>query len=376
MPKLQPGWMLLETLEPSRFSVVAIDHKPRSRSKFDRALIDRLGGGKAPAAEAAAWLETLIVTVRADPKPLAVAYTLRNGMSLRARLIPALGPDGSLHGVHLWLGPPNTLPDRPPLSAFGLVWDSRLRIAEIPALLAAGLPQSTLTAPELFRFLELPDAMSLIKTVLMPAPSAAWDGALSMNIAQRKVPAHAVLVAADSQQQAHRWRGLLFETVPPETAPTPSLEAAALAAIPRMSHMHMALVDIAKMRLIRWITDPMTDVQWKGQVDQRDTPHPDDVKRIFDAAGEIFGGKADYASVEGIRLRRRGGGWVVVDSAGSLVQTSGEGPLLAVIQFQVTGYSDAPDPVPSSDQGHPGLDDPEYPGGPVPVREQWPRRPQ
>ncbi|PXX53903.1 hypothetical protein DFR70_12624 [Nocardia tenerifensis] len=358
------GWILVETLEQSRATVVARDNEPRARTSFERAVQDQVGGGRAPGSEAAHWLETIIEQVREQATPITDAHTLRNGREIGVRAIPVLGANRNVHGVHLWLGAPGATPPGPPLSAFGFTWNSQLRTLSMPPALSAGTTRSTMTAPELFRFVEPEDNLGLIKALLAPRPGADWQGPVTMHIRRQRVPAYVVLVAGPSGDE-HCWQGILFETSVVDAARTESLEAAALAAIPRMVQVHMALVDVAKMRLIRWITDPMSDVQWKGQVDQRDTPHPDDVKRIFAAAAQVFNGTVDSAVVEGIRLRRRGGGWVVADSSGALMRTSDDGPLLGVVEFRVTGYSDEPDPVPPTDYGHPGLDDPNYPGGPI-----------
>lgn len=89
-------------------------------------------------------------------------------------------------------------------------------------------------------------------------------------------------------------------------------------------------------------------------VDNRDAPHPDDVKRIFEAVAEVFTGKTDRAEVANIRLRRFGGGWTVVNGSGAVIRHEG-GPQLGLIEMKVIGESDEPDPVPATDPGHPGL---------------------
>ncbi|WP_280390164.1 GAF domain-containing protein [Nocardia wallacei] len=357
MPK--SGWTLIETLEPGRLTVVARDHEARDRTSFERAVTDQLGIGKAPGHEAAQWLEALIADMRSHPEAAATHRVLRNGHTVSARLVPVIGPDNALHGAHVWLGPDGAQPQQRPVSAFAFTWDSHLRLAEFPAALTGGTPRSQLTAPEIFRFVEPADGLSLIRALLSSQPGDSWSGAVTVTVGKNNRPGHVVMAAGTPPQPPAKWRGLLFETSTPMAGM--SLEAAALAAIPRISQVHMVLVDIAKMRLIRWITDPLPDVQWKGQVDQRDTPHPDDVKRIFAAAADVFTGKAESAEVHDVRLRRRGGGWVVVDGSGAIVGTSDAGPALAVLQLRVTGHSDEPDPVAPTDAGHPGLDDPEQP---------------
>ncbi|NKY34891.1 DUF5593 domain-containing protein [Nocardia speluncae] len=357
MPK--HGWTLVETLEPDRLSVVARDHHARDRTSFERAVQDHIGAGKAPAREAAGWLQELIDDLRRRRETAVAQRVLRNGTVVKARVVPVLAPDDTLHGVHLWLASDDATPAHPPVPAFAFTWDSDQRLAEIPASLTVGTSRSRLTAPEIFRFIDPVDGLSLIQALLSSQPGDSWSGAVTVTLGEQARPGHLVMVASGPPRATQTWRGLLFQT---SAAPAGmSLEAAALAAIPRVSQVHMVLVDIAKMRLLRWITDPLPEVQWKGQVDQRDTPHPDDVKRVFTAAADVFTGKSDSAAVQGVRLRRRGGGWVVVDGTGAIVTTPAGGPALAVLQMRVVGYSDEPDPVEPTDNGHPGLDDPEYP---------------
>ncbi|WP_280394356.1 GAF domain-containing protein [Nocardia brasiliensis] len=351
--RIRAGWTLVETMTAGEVTVVARDNDPRGRTSFRRSVQDRIGAGQAPGAEAAQWLAGIVEGLRTDIRPVQSTHILRNGLEVGARAVPVLGPDGDLFGVHMWLGPARLSPTGPPLPAFGFVWDASTRIADIPPALA-GMPRAKLTAPEMFRFIEPADGLSLITALLTPQPGASWEGAMTVIVDQRRVPAHAVLVAGPADGQ---WRGLLFEVTGAENASGRSLEAAALEAIPRMTNVHMALVDVQKMRLLRWITDPMTDVIWKGEQDQRDAPHPEDVERIFANAAEIFSGTVDSASVDKIRLRRRGGGWVVVNGAAAILRTTE--PPLAIVQFHVVGYSDDPDPVPPTDTGHPGLPPPE-----------------
>ncbi|MFI6309740.1 GAF domain-containing protein [Nocardia fusca] len=357
MPKL--GWTLVETLEPDRLSVVARDHHARDRTSFERVVQDHIGAGKAPAREVTDWLQGLIADMRRRRETLAAKRVLRNGRVVGVRAVPVLAPDDTLHGVHLLLGSDDATPAQPPVPAFAFTWDSHQRLAEIPASLTVGNSRSRLTAPEIFRFIDPVDGLSLIRALLSSQPGDSWSGAVTVTVGEQARPGHLVMVASASPRAPQVWRGLLFQTS--ATPAGMSLEAAALAAIPRVSQVHMVLVDVAKMRLIRWVTDPIPEVQWKGQVDQRDTPHPDDVKRVFTAAADVFTGKSDSAAVQGVRLRRRGGGWVMVDGTGAIVTTPMGGPALAVLQMRVVGYSDEPDPVEPSDNGHPGLDDPEYP---------------
>jgi hypothetical protein len=111
--------------------------------------------------------------------------------------------------------------------------------------------------------------------------------------------------------------------------------------------VHIALLDIPRIRLIRWITDPVPDIAWKGVADDRDTPHPDDVRRIFATVGEVMARGDMRGRVDNVRLRRLEGGWTVVDGIGTVLPSSKGTPALMLIEFTVTGYSDDPDPTES-----------------------------
>ncbi|MFJ4651092.1 GAF domain-containing protein [Nocardia sp. NPDC088792] len=352
---MKPGWILVETLESDHMSVIGRAGEPRQRTSLERAVQDRLDTGHAPAAEATRWLERTIGETRSAPRACEVTITLKNHQQVHSRIVPITGPTESLFAVWVWLGGGQdccTVPAR----TLAFCWDSDTRLAMIPSA-HPGQIQS-LTAPELFRFVHVPDSLSLIRTLLTPAPGAVWQGSTMLRLADRNQPAHVCMVAGPTPELASLWQGVLFETTSNATATEGSLEAAALDAMQLMAPAaYLALVDLAKMRLIRWITDPLTEVQWKGQVDQRDTPHPEDVQRIFAAAADVLAGRAQHAMVNRIRLRRRGGGWTLVDGVGAILRatTTEDGPPLALVQIQVIGHSDDPDPVPPDDLGHPGL---------------------
>jgi hypothetical protein len=134
------------------------------------------------------------------------------------------------------------------------------------------------------------------------------------------------------------WAGLVHDITdiaPPEPAP---LDTATLAALRDHDvRTHLALVDLEQIRLIRWITDPVPGIAWRGLVDERPAPHPDDAARIRAAVAEL--GRTGLAGtrVPDIRLRRLGGGWTVVDGVGTVVPTPGQ-PALMLIELTITGH--------------------------------------
>jgi len=88
-------------------------------------------------------------------------------------------------------------------------------------------------------------------------------------------------------------------------------------------------MDVSQARLISWFTDPVPGIQWKGTHDERDTPHPDDVVRIFQTMERLKAGGGKHAEIPGVRLRRLGGGWTVIDSRITVIPTTGPMMVLA-----------------------------------------------
>ncbi len=82
-------------------------------------------------------------------------------------------------------------------------------------------------------------------------------------------------------------------------------------------------------RLISWFTDPVPGIQWKGTHDERDTPHPDDVVRIFQTMERLKAGVGKHAEIPGVRLRRLDGGWTIIDSRITVIPTTGPMMILA-----------------------------------------------
>jgi len=353
------GWMLLDLIDDEEVRVIGRAGRAMNRRSFERIIRERVKGRIGEAVGALALRR--ILTSRRDGKSFDVVVTPQPGFRTRLVGRTIVGPNGIVHGLHLWVGAsPNAPTTRPP-TAVAFTWDSDRRLAELPdsvpdILRSSGFrsDRRTFTAPEVFRHINVPDALSLISQILDPKPEVMWDGSVLIGEGADAKVAHVLMVSRPSPGE-HVWRGLLHDVVSNTALASTSLESAALAAIPRVvPRAHMALLDLRRMRLIRWITDPLDGIQWKGMVDNRDTPHPEDVPRIFALAADVLTGKTEHAAIQGIRLRRFGGGWTVVDGAGALVPHV-DGPKLGLVEFTVVGFSDDPDPVPVNDEGHAGL---------------------
>ncbi|GAA1456551.1 hypothetical protein GCM10009619_05920 [Williamsia maris] len=244
--------------------------------------------------------------------------------------------------------------DSNPPAAVAFDWDTDERVFRTPAGAGAlvGRPlvevrESGVTSADALRFVEVDDTLGLVQAMLANEPTE-WSGPATLRRPDGPVAAVANLIPAT----AHRGlSGVVFE-VPGAPAAAP-VESMAMSTVARMSNVHVVVMDVSKMRVLRWLTDPPAGVAWKGQRDNRDTPHPDDVARIFVVAAAVLDGSSRRGELNTIRLRRQQGGWLVVDAVGELVE--GSDPPLLIISMIERGTSDEPDPVPVDDDGHPGL---------------------
>lgn len=331
-------WIVVETLGAKEtWSVLAVDGKPTEWKSLTRTL------------PAAALPIISAVYERREPveRILPPSRQLKDGDHVRA--LPVPGPDGVVHGVHIWIG--GAFPEGSPPAVSAFTYGSRARLVEPSAdyYTRFGVPtvdgRSTWTGPEVFRrVVRFDTAMELIGRTIDPTPDDRWQGQLSARLGDgiRRLS----LALRNDSTDGTFWRSLIIDTTD-STPPEPvTVETAALAALrARDPSTFIALLDLASVRLIRWVTDPVPGIAWKGVADDRDTPHPDDVQRIFAAAQPVITGAATSAKVDAVRLRRRDGGWTIVDTSATVLPHT-DGPKLILAEFVVTGFSDEPDPVP------------------------------
>ena len=261
---------------------------------------------------------------------------------------------GEVWAVWAWVG--DTPPALEPYACGAIVWDQVARLAHPSgtalALLGSGYEgrvseRGTLTATQLFSDTgEITDFDSLLSLLLYPTAGQRWMGWLYPQ--GSRSPLRLVMYGRSETEVA----GYFHEasTGAGVSAAVNVSDATLRALRSTAATPSLALLDVEKARLIRWITDPPEGIQWKGLVDDRDTPHPDDVTRIFTAAVELIeSGKP--VDLRDVRLRRREGGWMVVAGRGSLLPTT-MGVDLALIEIVETGLDlDTPDDIAPHDRG-------------------------
>jgi hypothetical protein len=332
------GRVLIETLgDPEEWTVLAVDDRPARRRSVARVL--------RPA------VQRMIEPVfrRGEPVEAVLPSGSRDAADTEmVRASPIFGPGGRVHAVQVRSAPLGTdLPAPYSVAAFDYSSQRRsIHLSDNPFGWSLPPGRSYWTVPEAFRYVQCCDnSMELILQALDPQERMVWAGDVTACVGGVPHRYHMVLRSGAGEDRV-RWRGLLHD-VTEFLAPEPaSVDTAAFAALGRQrpGRSHLVLADAEKVRLIRWVTDPVPDIQWKGMVDDRDTPHPDDVTRILAEVGRAVQAQETGGSVGGIRLRRTGGGWTVVDAVGTMVPLS-DTPKLLLIELTVTGYSEDPDPT-------------------------------
>lgn len=346
-------WLLIELLRGTP-TVVAEGRAPRSWVSGERAIASAAGTRQA-------WgqVQRLVDDIRValDAREEwaygPTVHELEGNPKLRIVMIPVTGPRHTLLGAWVAFRPAAELVngDGPP-PTIGFEWDNNERKlrARGETGLAGEVPRRPITSAEIFELVQVENDLSLIKEVLVSASSGMWAGTLRFTATGR--PGHVVLVADPVSRGL--WHGMVVETAEDGAAVEVTGNAALRTLRTIAPNRHLLLVDVRKVRVLQWITHPLDSVQWKGQVDDRDAPHPEDVQRIFAVAAEVLQGNLRQGRVDNVRLRAKGGGWVVVDGIASLPEGEGEAEL-GLIEITVVGHSDDPDPVPVTDKGHPGM---------------------
>ena len=255
-------------------------------------------------------------TVRGG-QPLS-SITPKNDRVIRTEVVQM--SDGRIHGVHVWVGPPDIDPPERPIPG-PLKWDLTNGIATdtTESLLNSGLDPSVETlhgrafAEDLPTRDLNPSEAQVLSVVIRPEPGrtfcSAWDisdhagNPITVGFAAR------VLVESDDGGRdllicrAMNWRGASDETV---AAPN-DLAQRILNGLAQPG-VHRALVDLKTWTLLKWLDDPCPFYDWRANEDGGGSVHPDDESEMLSMTAEFGSG----ATSRVLRLRAYGGGWVPI----------------------------------------------------------------
>jgi Family of unknown function (DUF5628)/Domain of unknown function (DUF5593) len=246
------------------------------------------------------------------------SITPKNDRVIRTEVVQM--SDGRIHGVHVWVGPPDLDPPERPIPG-PLKWDLSRGIAtDTPeSLLNSGRdPENEATHGRAFaedlpmRDLN-PSEAKVLSMLMRPEPGVTfcttWD-VTDYNGERITVgwSARAQLEAEDDGTErlicrAMNWRGE-YEAL---SGPRRTLAERILNGLAQ-SGVHRVLVDLHHWQLLKWLDEPAPFFDWRARETGAAVVHPDDAPHMARMTIEFGSGATSGV----LRLPANGGGWVPV----------------------------------------------------------------
>ena len=248
------------------------------------------------------------------------------------RTHPLIMTTGEVHGTHLWLGTQDTTPPERPIAG---AWSWNLAADTVnlnaDALFVNGItdrePGEGGNIAESFRYIEPnPDeADALAKVVnahVGATHCATWVGKGEDQQLRR---VHFSARIFEEPITRHRLvRGLNINTGPdtpltPEQQPT-ILAQQLLAAVAEPG-THRAIVNLRTLTLLKWVDEPMPDIDWEYDPENKPKLHPDDLAIAREMSRGLSNAPKDggVLKTEGIlRIRGRNGQWLPIHVTANL----------------------------------------------------------
>lgn len=246
------------------------------------------------------------------------SITPKNDRVIRTEVVQM--SDGVIHGVHVWVGPPNMeSPERPIPGP--LIWDLSRGIANATpeSLFNSGWdPESTAThgrafAEDLPRRDLNPSEAKVLSMAIKPEVGqtfcSAWDITdLNGDLITVGFVARVVLEVQDDGSErlicrAMNWRSEREgPTVPHDYLAQKILHGLAQPGVYRV------LVDLENWTLLKWLDEPVPLFDWRATMTGEHTVHPDDDPEIAKMTTEFVHGAASGV----LRMAAIGGGWTPV----------------------------------------------------------------
>ncbi|GAB3218958.1 PAS domain-containing protein [Mycolicibacterium hippocampi] len=304
----------------------------------DWLLVETLGSEPAVVAEGAHTKDMVPIStfLRRSPHLMAIqsaiGETVRAGKALRSitpkndRVIcteVVQMSDGRIHGVQIWLGPPDEEP--PPRPAVGpLIWDlSRGTATDTPESLRIGGwdPAKEFThgrafADDLPRRDLNPNEAEILSMVIRPEVGLTmcntWDVTdyrgerITVGFVARSLPE----VQDDGKERlicrAMNWRSLRERpSIQEDILGQRILDSLAEPGV------HRALVDPRHWSLLKWLDDPAPFFDWRAGIVEGQAFHPDDEETLAAMAVEFETGGTSGV----LRMAAHHGGWIAVHIA-------------------------------------------------------------
>lgn len=242
------------------------------------------------------------------------SITPKNDRVIRTEVVQM--PDGRIHGVHVWIGPPNLEPPERPLPG-PLKWDLATGVATATTQSLANSGRDPEVEDTHGRALaeELPvrdlnpSETKVLSMAIKPKPGQTFCGTWDVTDHQGTLiavgfSARALLEAENDGGQklvcrAMNWRA---EQQGPEQPPPDHLAQRILDGVAQTGS-HRALVDLDTWKLLKWLDQPAPFYDWRAN-----EVHPDDGIHLSRMITEL----ADRSATAVMRLRTSDGGWTPV----------------------------------------------------------------
>lgn len=228
--------------------------------------------------------------------------------------------DGRVHGVQVWVGPPDMEPPERPVVG-PLVWDLAGGVAtgSTESLVNSGWnpemepTQNRTFADDLPKRDLNPSEAELLSMVIRREPGATFCSTWDVTDYRGELitvgfVVRAVLETDDDDTdrllfRAMNWRGERDETAPPQDY----LAQRILNGLAQPG-VHRALVDLTDWTLLKWLDDPAPFFDWRTSMAGEHRVHPADHLRMQQMAKQFASGTASGV----LRMAAADGGWTPV----------------------------------------------------------------
>jgi len=273
-----------------------------------------------------AAIQTAINETVSTGNPLA-SITPKNKRVIRTE--PVQMPDGHIHAVHVWCGPPDEEPPERPIPG-PLVWDFTTGEANgtVEYLTNAGMDPSAEAITGRAFVEDIPsrslnrDEAKVLALAIDAAPDRTYCSSWEFTDKQgnhRKVgftARTAMETMADGTEHLIARAMNLVEEVRESTQPPEHLAQRIIEGLAQPG-VYRLMVDLKNWTLLKWIDDPCPYFNWRGRTQM----HPDD-HRYFSAR---MTAELEDGSTSGVlRLPGNGGGWVALHVTVSKVELDGD----------------------------------------------------
>lgn len=315
MPNMTHDWLLVETLgtEPA---VVAHGHSTKNLVPIS-AFLRRNPNLMA--------IQTAIGETVRGGQPLS-SITPKHDRVIRTEVVRMT--DNRIHGVHIWVGPPDMEPPERPIPG-PLKWDLTNGIAtDTPESLRNGGIDPTAESNGGRAFAEDLPTRSLnpieeevLSKAIMPAPGRSFCSSWDVTDYRGESIAVGFVVRVleeneDSGREILLCRGMNWPSEHDEfTMNAADLGQSGLGE--STPGVYRAVVDLNTWRLLKWLDEPCPFYDWHPQEGGESFTHPDDGPAIERMAKDFEKG---VPASQVLRLRAVGGGWTQVNVTAQVVE--------------------------------------------------------